>query len=136
MAKTMYWIQHTKIEAKRNGDKDGKALRRLMNNAVCRKTNRTDVKLVKIENDFLKCTSKLSCMSHKILHYNLVAIRKSKVSWKRNKSAYIRMCILELSKVLSYEFHYNYITNKYDNKSKLLLTDTDKLMYEIKTEDV
>ena len=46
------------------------------------------------------------------------------------------MCILELSKVLSYEFHYNYITNKYDNKSKLLLTDTDKLMYEIKTEDV
>ena len=46
------------------------------------------------------------------------------------------MCILELSKVLIYEFHYDYITNKYDNKSKLLLTDTDKLMYEIKTEDV
>ena len=34
-----------------------------------------------------------------------------------------------------YEFHYDYIRNKYDNISKLLFTDTDNLMYEIKTED-
>ena len=46
------------------------------------------------------------------------------------------MCILELSKVLMYAFHYEYIKNKYDNKSKLLFTDTDSLMYGIKTEDV
>ena len=46
------------------------------------------------------------------------------------------MCILELSKILMYKFHYDYIKNKYDNKSKLLFTDTDSLMYEIKTEDV
>ena len=46
------------------------------------------------------------------------------------------MCILELSKVLMYEFHYDYIKNKYDNKSKLLVTGTDNLMNEIKTEDV
>ena len=46
------------------------------------------------------------------------------------------MCILELSKVLMYEFHYDYIKNKYDNRLKLLFTDTDNLMYEIKTEDV
>ena len=45
------------------------------------------------------------------------------------------MCILELSKVLMYEFHYDYIKNKYDNKSKLIFTDADSLMYEIKTED-
>ena len=46
------------------------------------------------------------------------------------------MCILELSKVLMYEFHCDYIKNKYRSNSKLLFTDTDSLMYEIKTEDV
>ena len=35
-----------------------------------------------------------------------------------------------------YEFHYDYIKNKYRNNSRLLFTDTDSLMYEIKTEDV
>ena len=46
------------------------------------------------------------------------------------------MCILEFSKVWMYEFHYDYIKNKYDNKSQLLFTDADSLMYESKTEDV
>ena len=31
-----------------------------------------------------------------------------------------------------YEFHYDYVKNKYDNK----FADTDSLMYEIKTEDI
>ena len=46
------------------------------------------------------------------------------------------MCILELSKVLMYEFLYDYIKNKYDDKSNQLFTDSDILTYEIKTEDV
>ena len=45
------------------------------------------------------------------------------------------MCVLELSKILMYEFHQDYIKNKYDNKLKLLLTDADNFMYEIETED-
>ena len=45
------------------------------------------------------------------------------------------MCILELSKVLMFEFHYDYIKNKYGNNSRLLFTGTDSLMYKIKTED-
>ena len=46
------------------------------------------------------------------------------------------MCILELSKVLTYEFHYDYIKNKYGSNSRLLLLfrDTDGLMYETKIE--
>ena len=75
-------------------------------------------------------------MSHKIFDNHLVAIRKNKVTLALNKSAYIVMCILELSKVLMYEFHYDYIKNKYGNNSILLFTDTDSLMDEIKTEDV
>ena len=75
-------------------------------------------------------------MSHKIFDNDLVAIRKNKVTLTLNKPPYIGMCILELSKVLMYEFQYDYIKNKYGNNSRLLFTDTDSLMYEIKTEDV
>ena len=75
-------------------------------------------------------------MSRKIFRNNLVTIRKSKLALKLNKSVHIGMCILELSKVLVYKFHYYCITKKYNNKSKLLFTDTYNLMHEIKTVDV
>ena len=98
--------------------------------------NRIDVKLVNNEKDYLKCTSTPSYMSHKIFDNNLVAICKSKIALKLYNPSYIGMCILDLSEILIFEFHYGYIKNKYGNKSKLILTDTDSLMYEIKTEDV
>ena len=46
------------------------------------------------------------------------------------------MCVLDLSNVLMYKFYYDYIKNKYDNKSRLLFTDTDSFIYEVKTGDV
>ena len=130
-----------KIEAEKNNDGDGKALYKLMNNAIYRKTvenlrNRINVKLVNNEKCYLKCTSKPKYMSHKIFDDNLVAICKSKLLLKLNKPAYIGICILELSKVLMYKFHYDYIKNIYDNKSKLPFRDTDSLIYEIKTQDM
>ena len=63
-------------------------------------------------------------------------IRKSKLALKVSRPAYIGMCVLESSKILMYEFHYDYIKNKHGNNSRLLFTDTDSLMHEIKTGDV
>ena len=58
---------------------------------------------------------------------NLVTICKSKVTLKINKSAYAGMCIMFLSKVLTYKLHHDYIKNKHGNSSRLF-TDTDSLM--------
>ena len=98
--------------------------------------NRIDVRLVSNKKDYLKWTSKPSYMSHKLLDNDLDAISKNKVTLRLNKSAYIGMCTLELSKVLMYELYFGYIKNKYGNNWRLLFTDTDSLMYEIKTEDI
>ena len=76
-----------------------------------------------------------SYMPHKIFD-ELAAIRKNKVTLTLNNAAYIGMCISELSKVLMYEFYYDYIKNKYGNNSRLLFTDNNSLMYESKTEYV
>ena len=94
-----------------------------MNNAVYGKTiedlrHRIDVRLVNNEKDYLKCTAKPNYMSNKIFDNNLVVILKIKVALKRNKP--VQTSILELSKILMYEFHYDYIENEYDNKSTLI----------------
>ena len=47
------------------------------------------------------------------------------------KATYIEMCTLELNKVLIDKFHYDDIKNKYDNKSKLLFTDTDSVYEDV-----
>ena len=46
------------------------------------------------------------------------------------------MCIWKLSTGLMYQFHYYHIKTKYDNKSKLFFTATDRSIYQIKTEDI
>ena len=83
------------------------------------------MKLLNNIKDYLKCPSKRGYISHKIFDGNLVAMPKSNIALRLNKPEYTGMVILELSKVLMYEFHVDYIKNKYDHKSKLLFTESD-----------
>ena len=114
---------------------------KLMNNSVFGKTmenirKRVDVRLVTDEKKLLKLTSKPTYVSSKIFNENLVAVHKIKETLTLNRLAYVGMCILDLSKTLMYDFHYNYIKDKYGDKAKLLFTDTDSLTYEIEAKDV
>ena len=114
---------------------------KLMNNSVFGKTmenirKRVDVRLVTDGKKLLKLSSKPTYVSSKIFNENLVAVHKIKETLTLNRPAYVGMCILDLSKTLMYDFHYNYIKKKYGAKAKLLFTDTDSLTYEIKVEDV
>ena len=114
---------------------------KLMNNSVFGKTmenirKRVDVRLVTDENKLLKLASKPTYVSSKIFNENLVAVHKIKETLTLNRPAYVGMCILDLSKTLMYDFHYNYIKNNYGDKARLLFTDTDSLTYEIEAEDV
>ena len=113
---------------------------KLMNNSVFGKTmenirKRVDVRLVTNKEKLLKLTAKPTYVSSKIFNENLVAVHKIKETLTMNRPAFVGACILDLSKTLIYDFHYNYIKQKYDNKAKLLFTDTDSLTYEIETHD-
>ena len=127
-----------RTQAKNSFEKD---FFKLMNNSVFGKTmenirKRVDVRLITDEKKLLKMVSKPTYVSSKIFNENLVAVHKIKETLTLNRPAYIGMCILDLSKTLMYNFHYNYIKKKYGNKAKLLFTDTDSLTYEIEAEDV
>ena len=85
---------------------------------------------------YLKLTSKPSYVAQIIFHNDLLAIHKIKTTLTYNNPAYVRMCILELSKISIYEFLFYYIQKKYGNKSMLLFTCIDSLVYEIKSKNV
>ena len=126
-------------EAKNNFEKD---YFKLLNNSVFGKTmenlrKRINVKLTSDEDVFTKHAAKANFISGKMFNENLFAINRINEQMVSNRPIYVGMTILELSKLLMYDFHYNYMLNKYDMKNiRLMFTDTDSLLYEIKTKDV
>ena len=128
---------YLRTKAKNEFEKD---FFKLMNNSVFGKTmenirNRVDIKLVTDKKKAEKLSAKPNFKHCNIFSKDLIAIHMKKISLKFDKPVYLGMCILDSSKTLMYDFHYNYIKKKYGDKAKLLFTVTDSLMYEIKTED-
>ena len=113
---------------------------KLMNNSVFGKTienirKRTDIKLATTKEQVERYIYKPNYTHRTTFSDNLVAIHMVRTKLYFNKPVYLGMSILDISKTLMYEFHYEYIKPKYGEKAKLLFTDTDSLMYEIETED-
>ena len=126
-----------RTEAKNNFEKD---FFKLMNNSVFGKTmenirNRKDIKLVTSKKSALKLIAKPNFKQRTIFTENLISVHMGKTKLIFNKPVYVGMCILDVSKTLMYDFHYNYIKPKYNERALLLMTDTDSLCYEIETED-
>ncbi|XP_022807622.1 uncharacterized protein LOC111344644 [Stylophora pistillata] len=131
---------NTELRTKADNDFE-KDFFKLMNNSVYGKTmenirNRVDVRLVNSEEKAAKLVNKVNFKQCTIFSENLCAIHMRKTQVTFNKPLYLGMSILDISKTLMYDFHYNYIKSKYgDDRAKLLFTDTDSLCYEIQTDD-
>ena len=112
---------------------------KLMNNSVFGKTienlrKRINAKLINNSKKYVRCVSKPDFISQKMFSKNSVAMHQIKPVLILNKPIYVRFSILDLSKMLMYKFHYEYIQYKFD--AKLWFTDTDSVVYEIKKADV
>ena len=114
---------------------------KLMNNSMFGKTmenlrHRRNVDLVNNEKKLKKLAAQPTFKSFKIFHEHLTAVECAKAELTLNRPIYVGFCVLDLSKTLMYDFHYNYVKPKYPcDKSKLMFTDTDSLAYMIQTND-
>ena len=95
---------------------------------------RINVRLINDSKEYFKCVSRPNFISQEILDKNLIAVHQIKTVLTLNKPIYVGFCILELSKLSMYKFHSDYVCKTFD--AKLLFTDTDSLVYEIKSDSV
>ena len=117
-----------------------KDLFKLMNNAVFGKTmentrKHRDIKIVTTDKKRNKVVSEANYHTMNYISEDLSIIEMNKTKVKMNKPIYLGLSILDISKILMYEFWYNYIKLKYKNKVDLCYMDTDSLIMNIKTHD-
>lgn len=118
-----------------------KDLYKLMNNAVFGKTmenvrKRIDFEAVNNEARFQRLVNCPRLKNVTIFNETLVGVERYKTKVVLDKPIYVGSSILDLSKVLMYDFHYNIMKKKYGDNIMLLGTDTDSLKYCIETEDL
>ncbi|XP_033112614.1 uncharacterized protein LOC117113400 [Anneissia japonica] len=116
---------------------------KLMNNSVFGKTmenvrNRQTVHLCKTQETgkINKLFAKPNFNRYVTFNDNLIAIHMNKTRVKLNKPIYCGTAVLDLSKLVMYEFYYDKLKPVYGDRAKLLYTDTDSLLLSITTEDV
>ena len=111
-----------------------------LNNAVFVKTmenvrKHRDIKLIKTDYKRNKLVSEPHYHTMKFISKNLSIIEMKKVKVKMNKPIYLGLSILEVSKIIMYEFWYDYMKKKYGDIVELCYMDTDRLIMNIKTKD-
>lgn len=125
-------------EAKNDFEKD---FFKLMNNSVFGKCmenmrKRVNVELVTTKRRLKKLTSKPNFQSFKIFNEDLVGVHLKRINITMNRPIYAGFCILDLSKISMYQFHYDFMKIKYGNKAILMYTDTDSTIFEVETENI
>ena len=110
-----------------------------MNNAVFRKRmenvrKHRDIKLVTTDKKRSKLVSEPNYHTMNYISEDLSIIEAKRTKVKMNKPIYLGLSILEISKILMYEFWYDYMKPKYGNNVKLCYMDTDSFIMSIKTE--
>ena len=113
---------------------------KLMNNAVFAKTmenvrKHRYIKLVKTDKKRNKLVSEPNYHTMKLIDNNLAIIEMRKVKLKMNKPIYLGLSILDISKITMYEFWYDYVKSKYEDKARLYYMDTGSFVVNIKTKD-
>ena len=117
-----------------------KGLFKLMNNSVFRKTmenirKHRDIKLVTMDKKRSKLVSEPNYHIINLIFEDLSIIEMKKTKVKMNKPIYLGLSILEISKILMYEFWYDYMKPKYNDNVRLCYMDTDSFIMNIKTND-
>jgi len=143
--KQVAWLKdYIEINTQRRqqaGNDFEKSLYKLANNSVFGKTlenkqKRISVKLVTGIAKAVKYASLPHADSFEILNENILSVLLKARSVTCDLPTYSGFAILELSKLLMYQFHYNYIKRKYEDRASLLFTDTDSLFYSVQTDDL
>ena len=97
---------------------------------------RMDLELVTNPTRRKKLKARPTTLHRDIITENLVSIKKQKPTIIVDRPIYLGFCILELSKITMYKFHYEEILKKYGSRAKLAYTDTDSFIYHIQTPDL
>ena len=94
----------------------------------------TDIKLVTTDKNRSKLVSEPNYHTINYISEDLSIIEMKRTKVEMNKPIYLGLSVLEISKLLMYEFWYDYMKPKYDDNIKLCHMDTDSFVMNIKTE--